>query len=158
MWLFELQISWSDSIMDPSERKGRILGENKGFFHSFIPTSALFPNGINYGFISEKCNLFRLVCYANNLWNLCSETLDMVQSFLSLSTTKINLCFFKRVSKREEMVILFKCLYWRWFRCWMALMDVILSIYFVFVLCSYLQQFFSLKSNQITVAKVYNML
>lgn len=49
--------------MDLAERKGRILSENKRFFHSFYA-------GINYSLISWKYNLFRLVCYANNLRSL----------------------------------------------------------------------------------------
>lgn len=54
--------------------------KTKESFIPFMPTSALFSNGINYSFISRKYNLFRLVCYANNL-SLGGEVFYNVQAF-----------------------------------------------------------------------------
>lgn len=98
--------------MDLGEKKGRILGENKGFFHSFILTSALFPITVSI-IVSYLRNIIYLDWFVMQI--TCGGYLvkHFVMCSLSISTTKINLRFFKRVSNgswRRERVGLIKCL------------------------------------------------
>ena len=102
--------------MDPSERKERILGENKGFFHAFYAhqCSAL-SHGINYPSISGKYNLFRLICYANNLRSLGGEVFYNVQAFCNLSAAKnqfalLNVSAMAAEGGEGGTVIVVKCL------------------------------------------------
>lgn len=74
--------------MDPGEKKGRILGENKGFFHSFILTSALFPITVSI-IVSYLRNIIYLDWFVMQI--TCGSYLvrHFVMLFLSLALKSI---------------------------------------------------------------------